>query len=287
MHIIVFPGQGSQFTGMGKALFKKFPDKTNQASQTLGYDIVRLCVEDPDNQLNLTQFTQPALYVVNALSWLDHQTKPEPDYLLGHSLGEYNALHAAGAFDFVTGLRLVEERGRLMGMASEGSMLAVLNMPVEELKVLLENENFNKIEIANYNTATQIVLSGDKQQIEQAAKVLRQQKVMAIPLNVSAAFHSSYMKSAAEQFDEFLTRIDFQPLSVPVIANVNARPYKDKSIATNLSQQIASSVLWSESIRYLMARQKDFTYAELGEKSVLGRMIDYIQANERALSPGL
>ena len=287
MHIIVFPGQGSQFTGMGKALFKKFPDETNQASQTLGYDIVRLCVEDPDNQLNLTQFTQPALYVVNALSWLDHQTKPEPDYLLGHSLGEYNALHAAGAFDFVTGLRLVEERGRLMGMASEGSMLAVLNMPVEELKVLLENENLNKIEIANYNTAAQIVLSGDKQQTEQAAKVLRQQKVMAIPLNVSAAFHSSYMKSAAEQFAAFLTRINFQPLSVPVIANVNARPYEDESIATNLSQQIASSVLWSESIRYLMARQKDFTYVELGEKPVLGRMIDYIQANEQALSPGL
>ena len=283
MHLVVFPGQGSQFLGMGKELFKKFPHETQQASQLLGYDLVRLCLEDPDKQLNLTQFTQPALYVVNALSWLERQTELKPDYLLGHSLGEYNALYAAGAFDFITGLRLVKERGRLMGMASEGGMLAVLNMPVTKLTAFLNAENLAKIEIANYNTAAQIVLSGDKEQISQAAKLLRQQKVMAVPLNVSAAFHSSYMRQAAGQFAAFLTNIDFQSLSVPVIANVNARPYDDKAIAANLAQQIANSVLWSESIRYLMAEDKNFTYVELGEKPVLSRMIDYIQVNEEPL----
>ena len=201
MQLVVFAGQGSQFKGMGQALFKKFPSETAQASATLGYDIQALCTQDPDKQLHLTQYTQPALYVVNALSWIDKQPSfTQVDYLMGHSLGEYNALHAAGAFDFVTGLKLVKERGRLMAAASGGGMLAVLGMQADSLQEFLKSNQLSQVEIANYNTASQFVLSGDKKQIDQALALLEKQKIQTIPLNVSAAFHSSYMQSAAKEF---------------------------------------------------------------------------------------
>ena len=173
MNLVVFPGQGSQFKGMGRALFEKFPREVAEASAILGYDIEALCTVDPDRRLHLTQYTQPAIYIVNALSWLDKKDSfAEVDYLMGHSLGEYNALYAAGAFDFVTGLKLVKERGRLMSEANGGGMLAVLGMPADQLQEFLVRHALSQVEIANYNTAIQLVLSGEKEQLNQDLTLL-------------------------------------------------------------------------------------------------------------------
>jgi trans-AT polyketide synthase, acyltransferase and oxidoreductase domains len=284
MKLVVFAGQGSQFKGMGKSLFLQFPEETAKASEILGYDIRALCLSGPKKQLNLTQFTQPALYVVNALNWLAKQESiGKIDYLMGHSLGEYNALFAAGAFDFETGLKLVKERGLLMGNASKGRMLAVLGLTKPELEDFLRQKKLTELEIANYNTATQLILSGPEKIIEKAVKKLTKKNIKAIILNVSAAFHSSFMKESADIFTMFLHEFSFSPLSIPVIANSTARPYDNNQITKTLSRQIDSPVLWSESIRYLMAREKNFKFIEIAEKPVLSKMITSIQTNEEPL----
>lgn len=126
--VIMFSGQGSQYRGMGKSLFPKYKEETKLASDILGYDIVELCLKDPRKELAKTQFTQPALFVVNALTYYDQKEELSPNYFIGHSLGEYNALYAAGAFDFETGLRLVQKRGQLMAAASGGGMAAILGL---------------------------------------------------------------------------------------------------------------------------------------------------------------
>ncbi len=267
MHVAVFPGQGVQFKGMGGKPFKRFPEETNRASDMLGYDIWELCLEDPHGQLYLTQYTQLALYLVNALAWLHRRSSfTEVSYLMGHSLGEYNALYAAGAFDLGTGLELVKERGRLMATAAGGGMLAVLGMLVGQLQDLIEKNELPTIEIANYNTATQLVLSGDKGQIDRAFTLLEEQGVKAIPLNVSAALHSSYVKATSREFEKFLRKYELDPFKIPMIADVDARPYRSGRIVNNLAQQIPSPVLRNEGVHCLMAKDRQFTFTEINER---------------------
>ena len=198
----MFPGQGSQYKGMGKDLFSKYRSETELASQLLGYDIEELCVEDPNRQLVKTQFTQPALYVVNYFNY--KETKQTPDFFIGHSLGEYNALLAAGAFDFETGLKLVQKRGELMAAASGGSMAAVLGIDIDQLKQKLVEGNYSDLDIANYNTPTQTVLSGPALSINAVVKDFTAEGIKIVPLFVSAPFHSRYMEPAAKEFSLFL-----------------------------------------------------------------------------------
>ncbi len=287
MNTVVFAGQGSQFRGMGQELFKRYPKECKIASEVLGYDIESLCTEDTNGHLNKTQYTQPALYVVNALLWLDRRSQLEPvDCLMGHSLGEYNALQAAGAFDFATGLRLVKERGRLMAAASGGGMLAVLGQNAEQLGALLDRYGLSEIAIANYNTATQLVLSGSKKQIDRAFKQFEKADIQAVPLNVSGAFHSSHMQEAATAFEQFLKDVSFQPLQIPVIANTTARPYDDDQVGALLARQMASAVRWNDSVRYVMGQGKTLTVTELTDSPnpVLTSMIESIRANESPIS---
>src|SRR5262245_31469864 len=137
--IYVFPGQGSQVRGMGEGLFDRYPELVAQADECLGYSLRELCLRDPQRQLGLTQFTQPALYTVNVLTYMDRvaRTGVRPSYVAGHSLGEYCALHAAGAFDFLTGLRLVQKRGALMSQAPKGAMAAIVELDVERVAEIL------------------------------------------------------------------------------------------------------------------------------------------------------
>ena len=200
-----------------------------------------------------------------------------PDFLIGHSLGEYNALLAAGAFDFETGLRLVKKRGELMAEASGGGMAAVLGLTVEELKQKLEYGNFDGVEIANYNTPSQTIISGTKEGINQVVSDFSAQSIRIIPLQVSAPFHSSYMESAAKKFKEFLKDFHFNNLSIPVISNVTAQAYEDDQIKNLLSNQIESSVNWIDSIRYLMG-QNTTEFKELG-RGILTRMTTEIKEN--------
>lgn len=283
MKVFMFPGQGSQSKGMGAPLFDEFTQLTAQASDILGYSIRELCLEDPRQELNQTQFTQPALYVVNALSYLKKvaDCSEEPDFLAGHSLGELNALQAGGAFDFATGLELVRKRGELMGQMSSGAMAAILNATREEIEAILRKNGLDQIDLANYNTPAQIVISGTTEQITRAQPLFQQGRMRYYPLNTSGAFHSRLMRAARDQFQQYLAGFRFNALKIPVIANSTARPYENGRIHEPLASQIASTVRWSESVQYLLAlgvrRAAKPEFEEVGHGDVLTRMLHTIK----------
>ncbi len=279
-YVLLFPGQGSQVKGMGRVLFDKYPDLTNLASEILAYDLKELCLNDPDQKLNETQYTQPAIYVVNALAFyqMEEEERNTPAFALGHSLGEYNALLAAGAFDFETGLKLVKKRGELMSEASGGGMAAVIGIPPEEIRAKLEENSLSEVSLANYNTPTQTVISGPDETVKSAVSVLKESVKKVMPLKVSAPFHSPYMEDASKTFGEFLSGFTFNTHKFPVISNVTARPYFPEKTGELLTRQINSSVLWMDSIRYLMGREGELKFTELNSK-ILTRMVDEIRKN--------
>jgi malonyl CoA-acyl carrier protein transacylase len=275
MRAYLFPGQGSQVRGMGKELFDLYKEHTVQADKLLGYSIKELCTADPHQQLNQTQYTQPALYVVNALMYLNalEENPQKPDYVAGHSLGEYNALFAAEVFDFATGLALVKKRGELMSQAQGGGMAAVLGLPQPKLTQILEKHELSTVGIANYNSYQQLVISGPKTDIERTQAALSPLKgVTFIPLSVSGAFHSPYMMAAQQTFAHFLQSFQFEIPRLPVIANVNAAPYHPAIIKTNLTNQITSPVEWIKSIEYLQSKP-GITFKEIGPGTVLSGLL--------------
>lgn len=281
MTTYIFPGQGSQSVGMGSALFPAFPDLVALADQVLGYSITQLCLEGGD-QLNNTAYTQPALYVVSALSYLKkvQETGEKPDYVAGHSLGEYNALFAAGVFDFATGLKLVQKRGELMNKASGGSMAAVVGLKSDNVNDVLDKNNLTNITIANYNSNTQLVLTGPKEEIIAAQPIFEKAgAMMFIPLKVSGAFHSQYMGEAQQQFADFLQKFTLSAPLIPVIANINAQPYQSDQLYTNLAEQITHSVQWVKTIEYLMA-QGETIFEEVGPGAVLTGLVRRIQKGQ-------
>jgi trans-AT polyketide synthase/acyltransferase/oxidoreductase domain-containing protein len=282
----VFPGQGSQSKGMGGTLFDEFKELTAEADEILGYSIKELCTEDAKLKLSQTQYTQPALYIVNALSYLRKvkETGRKPDYVAGHSLGEYNALLAAGAFDFATGLKLVQKRGELMSRAIGGGMGAVIGLNEEQIADALKQNSMLTIDIANYNSPTQIVISGLKKDIDDAKPIFEGMKEvqMFLPLKTSGAFHSRYMEEARREFEVFLQAFMFSNLHIPVISNVHARPYKQSAIKQNLIEQISQPVKWTESIRYLMGLG-EMEFEELGSGKVLTGLIRRIKKEAEPL----
>lgn len=285
MKAYLFPGQGSQKKGMGETLFSEYPELTAKANEILGYSIEELCLKDPDNLLNKTEYTQPALYVVNAMTWLKNLAEnAKPDFTAGHSLGEFNALFAAGAFDFETGLKLVKERGRLMAQAKSGGMAAVLGMDEEKITQIIHQTGFKNISIANYNTPIQIVVSGAKQEIEQAESYFKEAGATYIILNVSGAFHTALMAEAAQEFAQFLAQFNFNELTIPVISNVTARPYEKDALKKLLPLQINSPVQWTESIAYLIL-QGNMSFTEIGSGNTLTKLVEVIQKEAAAIPP--
>ena len=272
---LMFPGQGSQYRGMGKDLFPKYKAITDKSSNLLGYDLEELCLRDPNRLLGKTEYTQPALFVLNALRYYDGVRRGDVDFVVGHSLGEYNALHAAGVIDFETGLKMVMKRGALMGAASGGGMAAVLGVEQDKLMVLLQQGGHEGVDVANYNTPTQFVISGQKEEIDRAFTDLDQQGVKVVPLFVTAPFHSRYMKAAADEFKTFLQQFTFNMADVPVIANTTALPYVWGNEVATLSTQIDHAVLWVDSIRYLMGQGVE-QFDELGT-DILTKMVTEIK----------
>lgn len=283
MKTFMFPGQGSQSKGMGGALFDEFPELTEKADKVLGYSIRELCLDDPRRELNKTRFTQPALYVVNALLYFKkiEETGNKPDYLAGHSLGEFNALLAAECFDFEAGLKLVKRRAELMSRATDGGMAAILNATKEEIETILEKNDLKNIDLANYNTPSQIVISGSLEEIGKAQSLFQQGAMLYYPLNTSGAFHSRFMQPAKEKFEAYLKKFKFSQPKIPVISNVTAKPYVDSDIVENLSRQISSTVKWSESIQYLLALATDASdtmeFEEIGHGDVLTKLVHTIK----------
>jgi trans-AT polyketide synthase/acyltransferase/oxidoreductase domain-containing protein len=259
MRAYLFPGQGSQKKGMGEPLFAEFPELTRKADKILGYSIKELCLEDPGDQLMQTQYTQPAVYVVNALSYLKKiQTEPKPDYVLGHSVGEYNALFASGVVDFESGLKLVMKRGELMAQARGGGMAAVMGLTEDNVEEILEKNNLKNLYLANYNSSYQLVISGSREAVESAEPVFLENGATHYRiLNVSGAFHTPYMADAKKKFKKYVKKFKFGETGIPIISNVTARPYKPDEIKDNIIEQITTPVKWMESIRYLLAKGID------------------------------
>ncbi|MBK5304147.1 MULTISPECIES: ACP S-malonyltransferase [Gammaproteobacteria] len=273
-----FPGQGSQRLGMGAALFEQFPEHLAEADKILGYSLKTLCLEDPDQQLSNTRFTQPALYTVSALAFLaKQQADPrKADFLAGHSLGEYCALFAAGAFSFETGLKLVKKRGELMALATGGSMAAVIGRSPDEVNELLARHGLGALDVANYNSPSQVVLAGPVEALSEAKEIFQAMDITFVALPVSAPFHSRYMKGAMGAFGEYLVTFEYSPLHTPVIANIDAAPYRDDQLVDNLTRQICGSVRWLDTVQYLM-RQGSFEFEELGPGEVLTKLVKTVR----------
>lgn len=276
---VIFPGQGSQRLGMGDDVFGRYPGLTRHAGDVLGYDLAKLCRDDPDGLLSRTDYTQPALYTVNALRFFEreHREGRRADCYLGHSLGEYNALLAAEVFDFETGLRLVKRRGELMAEATSGSMTAVTGLPGPELLTLLERAGVTGIDIAAYNTDAQVVMAGPVDALRAAHDVLGREKVRFAPLRVGGAFHSRYMETARVRFEEYLAGFTFDRPRTQVIANVTGRPYAAGLLRETLGAQLVEPVRWAGSIRHLLGRDGGpLECEEIGGKD-LTRMVEHIR----------
>ncbi|QPM79758.1 ACP S-malonyltransferase [Myxococcus xanthus] len=281
---VVFPGQGAQSRGMGAALFDKYPRLIRDADDILGYSIRSLCLEDPDKRLEDTAYTQPALYVVNALSYLQKQELGlAPNYAAGHSLGEYNALFAAGVFDFHTGLRLVQKRGQLMGRARGGGMAAVIGLSAEAVQQVLAREGLSGVDIANFNAPTQLVISGLKEDVARAEAPLKEAGARHfVLLRVSAAFHSRYMVEAEKEFTSFLDAFRFASPRFPVFSNVHALPYEADRIHETLAAQISRPVRWAEIVRRLLSLD-GAEFEEVGPGNVLAGLLRKIRAESEPL----
>lgn len=282
MKCIVFPGQGAQFTGMGKGLFQKYESLVNRSSEILNFDIKELCLNIKlRNQLNNTQFTQPALFLVNYLSYLEYlENNSSPSFLMGHSLGEYNALLASGVFDFETGFRLVKKRGELFSNIKNGGMLAIMGTTEGVIKPFLEHK---KVEIANYNTFDQIIVSGDLEQLKILENNLRFNGIKTIPLNVSGAFHSRLMSSAESAFGEYIQNISFETPEIPVLANYSANYYTKENTKKLLVKQITGCVLWKEQVIHML-KKENINFQEIGPGNILTKMINKIEVESTRIN---
>ncbi len=282
----VFPGQGSQKVGMGGELFDEYKDLTAKADEILGYSIKKLCLEDPDELMGNTQYTQPAIYVVNALSYIKkiEAAGKKPDYVAGHSLGEYNALLAASAFDFETGLELVKKRGELMSAVTGGAMGSVIGLDEEQVREILKENHLDAIDIANLNSPRQIVISGPEGDIKNSKVIFEKNEKLRlfVMLNVSGAFHSRYMAESRKEFEKIIDMVKFQPLAIPVISNVYARKYNNSAIKSTLAMQMDHSVKWNETICYLRG-MGEMDFEEIGPGNVLTGLIRRIEREAEPL----
>lgn len=241
----IFPGQGSQKIGMGADLFEKseLKDQLELAEKILGWSVAKIC-SDPEDKISQTLYTQPGLYVVETLL-VDHlkQQGQSPNYVAGHSLGEYVALYAAGVFDFETGLKLVKRRAELMNSAAGGQMAALIGFNSEQLQEQIEKTE--NVVLANDNSAAQVVISGTPEAVDQVLANIKVKR--AVKLNVSGAFHSPLMADAATEFQQILDEITFNSAQIPVLSNVDPTPTTDAALLKQrLTQQMTGSVRWRE-----------------------------------------
>ena len=281
MKTLMFPGQGSQSVGMGADLYKNFElvkKIFNQADEKLNFHLSKIILDGPENELKLTKNTQPAIMT---LSYSIYKLIVEEfgidikniKYFCGHSLGEYSALVSIGSLTFEDALYLLHERGKSMQEAvpeGRGAMLAVLGIKLEDIEKLINEIKVKGIcEIANDNSDSQVILSGEKKAIDEISDILKKNKKKSIFLPVSAPFHCSLMKSAAEKMKDKILKTNFKKPNKEIISNVTARPVVDTEIIKKLLiDQISSKVRWRESLLYMVENGvKEFI--EIGPGKVL------------------
>ncbi|WP_073587898.1 ACP S-malonyltransferase [Anaerocolumna xylanovorans] len=280
MRTFLFPGQGAQFAGMGVDLFEEYAAFVKEADKILGYSLKDLCLNDNNSILSNTKYTQPALYMVNALSYQKEMSKGQqiPDFLIGNSIGEYNALLAAGVFSLEDGLLLVKKRSELMSRANGGGMAAVIGLNEKEIVTVIEQEQLNDlVEISNYNTSLQVVISGDSAAIATIKPRLEEAGARKVViLDVSGAFHSGYMKEAALEFEQYLNEFEFHTPQLTVISNRYARPYDFNNIKQLLVEQIYHPVRLYDSIMYVLGQGSN-EFVEIGPGKTMTRMATEIK----------
>lgn len=290
----LFPGQGSQQAGMGKALAESNEAVSSlfqKADEVLKENLSSIIFEGPQDKLTLTVNAQPAL-LTTSIALLEYfkQSGIQPDYTAGHSLGEYSALVAAGAFSFEDGVYAVRKRGELMEQAvpnGEGTMAAVLGLDREKLSAVCKEATAEgtPVQLANLNCPGQIVISGSKQGVESAAAKAKDAGAKrVIPLDVSGPFHSQLMKPAADEFRNVLDSLSIGSARIPVIANVTAEPMQDANeIKEKLIQQLYSPVLWEDSVSRMIELGVD-TFIEIGPGKVLSGLVKKIDRSVKTFS---
>ncbi len=272
----LFPGQGSQAVGMGKDIYENYESAKNVydlADKTLGKSITKLCFEGPEEDLKQTVNTQPCIVTTSIalMEALRTELNIYPDYTAGHSLGEYCAMFTAGVMSLETTLKLIQKRADLMGATKGGSMAAILNASEEVLKAgLAEGSKVGYVDVANYNSPAQVVITGDENAVKAAGDyILANGARRVVPLAVSGAFHSKFMQEAGAVFSEFIEDADLNDSSIPVITNVDAElTTSAEDFRAKMPKQIYSSVHWTQTIQKMVEEGVD-TFIEIGPGKVL------------------
>ena len=289
MKALIFPGQGSQSVGMGYELYKNFDlvkKIFKEADEKLNFPISKIILNGPENDLKLTENTQPAILTISysifkLITEEFNISLKNFTFFAGHSLGEYSALVSSGSLLFTDAVLLLHQRGKLMQEAvpaGRGSMIAVMGINLDDLNKFIKEINVNKgvCEIANDNSNSQVILSGDKSAIEEISKILKNNKKKSIPLPVSAPFHCSLMKPAAKKMEKNILETNFINPEVKIVSNVTAQVFKNPDdIKKLLIDQIFSKVRWRESVEYMISNGvKEFI--EVGPGKVLSGLVKRI-----------
>jgi [acyl-carrier-protein] S-malonyltransferase len=290
----VFPGQGSQWVGMGRDLYHDFRSAKiifDQADEVLGFSLSKLCFEGPEDELRLTINAQPAIltvsYVCLAAAREFSRNLPLPDLVAGHSLGEYTTLAVAGVLDFATTVYLARERGRLMheaGLKRPGSMAAIMGFDEDSLAELCRQTGTY---IVNINCPGQLVISGDRENMAQAMDLAKAKGApRVIPLPVSDAFHTPLMQSAVGGMFEIVAKLFFREPVIPIIANTTAQPLTTgEAVKEELLRQLCNCVQWQRSIEY-MINEGVSTFIEIGPGKVLTGLIKRINKDVQTINIG-
>jgi [acyl-carrier-protein] S-malonyltransferase len=291
----LFPGQGSQAIGMGKDFQIEFPSVArlfDDIDQLAGRSLSKLCFEGPAEELRRTVNTQPTILAASLAAWTSYEANggPAPDYVAGHSLGEFTALFAAQVLNLKSVIPLVQERAQLMEVCPTGAMSAVIGLPAETLTKLCQEVSDSRkadghiVVIANFNTREQIVVSGHPDAVLDLGIAAKGAGGKVIPLPVGGAFHSPLMEDASSKFDAVIAKTNFEEARIPVLQNYSAKPSTSASVIKDaISKQMRNSVRWCESIEYMLAQGVD-CFIEIGPGRALTGMIKKIDRSAKTFN---